>query len=387
MIEAEKQLQQTQKLEAIGTLAGGIAHDFNNILGAIMGYTQLATMDLPVDSEPGQHLQEVLAACFRAKDLVQQILTFSRQTKRENQPIQMAPVINEALKLIRAALPSTIELHQHISQEIMCIRSNPTELHQVLMNLCTNAAHAMHMTGGLISVWAEPVQIDTDFVTRHPELRPGPHVRLCVRDSGHGIEPKSQERLFEPFYTTKGAGEGTGMGLALVHGIVASHNGLITVESTIGEGTTFTIYFPCTAEASQEERPLDTLIFQGQGRILFVDDELALVRLGCAILERLGYESLPYTQSGEALQAFRDAPQDFDLVITDQTMPQMTGITLSRELRRIRPDIPIILCTGLGHDINEDSARSLGINALLMKPLTMQDVSSTVQDILARPAS
>ncbi len=379
----EKQLRQTQKLEAIGTLAGGIAHDFNNILGAIMGYTQLATIDLPTHSEPAQHLQEVLAACFRAKDLVQQILTFSRQTEHENQPIHLAPVINEALKLLRASLPSTIELRQDISQADMRITSNPTQIHQVIMNLCTNAAHAMRVDGGVMSVCAEPALIDAAFATRHPSLRPGPYVRLRIRDTGHGIAQEGLERLFEPFYTTKEAGEGTGMGLAVVHGIVAGHSGIIDVESTVGEGTTFTIYFPRTTEITEEESISEAPLLQGQGRILFVDDEQVLVRLGCAMLKRLGYETVAHTRSFDALHAFRASPQDYDLVITDQTMPQMTGITLSRELRRIRPDIPIILCTGLGHDINEDAARRLGINGFLMKPLTMQDVSTTVQYVLS----
>ncbi len=381
----EKQLRQTQKLEAIGTLAGGIAHDFNNILGAIMGYTQLAALDLPANSEPERHLQEVLAASLRAKELVQQILTFSRQTEHEYQPIELAPAIHEVLKLLRASLPSTIELRQHISRQAMFVRSNQTQMHQVLMNLCTNAAHAMRMVGGILEVCAEPVQVDAAVANQDQAWQPGPYICLSVRDTGHGISPENLEHLFEPFYTTKGIREGTGMGLAVVHSIVTGHGGFINVESKLGQGTTFTIYLPRTAEVPKSETSPDIPLYQGQGRILFVDDEQSLVRLGCAILTRLGYEAIPHTRSHEALEAFRAAPQDYDLVITDQTMPRMTGVALSRELRLIRPDIPIVLCTGLSHEVNEESARRMGIDAFLMKPLTMQEVSTTVQKVLLNP--
>jgi signal transduction histidine kinase/CheY-like chemotaxis protein len=386
-VRLEEQLRQSQKLEAIGTLAGGIAHDFNNTLFAMIGYTELAMGDIPQGSKPWQYLQEVLKAGTRAKKLVQQILAFSRKSSQERKPVQLRPLIQETLKMLRASLPTTIDIRQDISAEAGTVLADPTQLQQVLMNLCANAEHAMRETGGVLEVRADAVDIDADFASHHRDLQPGPYVRLMVRDTGHGIAPEIRERIFEPFFTTKKAGEGTGMGLAVVHGIVANHSGAITVQSTPGEGTVFTIYFPRIDETIESVTQPAEPIPHGEGCVLFVDDEDTLAQLGQIMLEHLGYHVVSKTSSIEALEAFRATPQRFDLVITDQTMPHMTGEALARELRDIRPDIPIILCTGFSHTANAERARALGIDAFCTKPFVARDLAVTVQQVLGQRAA
>jgi len=390
----EAQLRQAQKMEAIGTLAGGIAHDFNNILTAILGYTELAQDDIGKDSHAWSYLHEVRKAGLRAKTLVQQILTFSRRTEQPRMLVQLPVLIKEALALLRASLPSTIEIHQAITQDVCPVLADPTQLHQVLLNLCANAAHAMRETGGRLEVRLEAVAIDEQMTAQQPELQPGPYVCITVTDTGHGMPPEVMERIFEPFFTTKGPGEGTGMGLALVHGIITNHGGTVCVASVVGHGTTFTVYLPCSADLGQDQitqaGSLLTDVPTGAERVLLVDDEVALVQLGEAILRRLGYEVVACTSSTEALEVFRAAPQRFDLVVTDQTMPHMTGEKLAQALRRLRPDIPIILCTGFSHGMHAERAQELGIDALLMKPLAMQDLAQTIQQVIAaqhRPLS
>jgi signal transduction histidine kinase/CheY-like chemotaxis protein len=379
----EAQLRQSQKMEAIGTLAGGIAHDFNNILGIIIGYTELAVLDIPRDSSPWHNLQEVLAATTRAKNLVRQILTFSRKSDIRHIPVQLPSLVKETLKLMRASLPATIEIRQQITEDVGPILADPTQMHQVLMNLCTNAAHAMRETGGILEVRVEAVEVDDAFAATHPELHPGAHVRLTIRDTGCGMEPEVLERIFEPFFTTKDVGEGTGMGLAMVHGIVADCGGTITVHSTPGEGTSFVLYLPCIPETAGDTEHAEDPIPRGKGCILFVDDEVMLARWGQTTLERLGYDVVARTSSIEALEAFRAMPQRFDVVITDQTMPNMTGEALARALRRIRPDIPIILCTGFSHFMDAEKAKALGIDAFCMKPLVARDLAATIRQVLA----
>jgi signal transduction histidine kinase len=383
----EAQLRQAQKLEAIGTLAGGIAHDFNNILTAILGYTDLALDDVRQDSNAWSYLHEVRKAGLRAKTLVQQILTFSRRTEQPRMPVHLPLLIEEALALLRASLPSTIEIRQEITQDVGPVLADPTQLHQVLLNLSANAAHAMRETGGRLEVRLEAVEVDEQMTAQHPELQPGPYVCITVTDTGHGMTPEVMERIFEPFFTTKEPGEGTGMGLALVHGIVTSYGGTVLVASAIGQGTTFTVYLPRVADlvsraVSQEGPPLAGAP-PGAECVLFVDDEAALVTLGEAILRRLGYEVVVCTSSAEALEVFRAAPQRFDLVITDQTMPHMTGEGLAQALRHLQPDIPIILCTGFSHVMHAERARELGIDAFLMKPLAMQQLAQTIQQVMA----
>ncbi len=379
----EAQLLQAQKMEAIGTLAGGIAHDFNNILAAILGYTELALNDIRQDSAAWRYLQEVRKAGQRAKTLVQQILTFSRRTEQARTPVQLPRLVEEALALLRASLPSTIAIRHHISQDAGTVLADPTQLHQVLLNLCANAEYAMRETGGLLEIRLQPVEVDAQVMVQHPELLAGPYVRITVTDTGHGMTPDVVERIFEPFFTTKRPGEGTGMGLALVHGIVASHGGVVTVASVVGQGTTFTVYLPRTDDSVRDEAAQEGSLPTGAERVLFVDDEEVLVSLGQEILLGLGYDVVVCTSSVEALDVFRMAPQRFDLVITDQTMPHMTGEELALELRRLRSDIPIILCTGFSHIIHAERAQELGIDAFLMKPLAMQDLARVIQQVLA----
>jgi signal transduction histidine kinase len=381
----EVQLRQAQKMEALGALAGGIAHDFNNILAAMVGYTELALFDLPPDSPLRSYLLEVLTAGKRAKSLVQQILAFSRQRDLEFQPLQLRLVVREVVRLMRASLPATIELRERLDRNVGMVMASATQVHQVVLNLCTNAEQAMRATGGRLEVRLEAVEVPAAMTTAHADLKPGAYVRLSVRDTGPGIPLEVQERIFEPFFTTKGPGEGTGMGLAVVHGIVASHGGGITVESHPGQGTTFAVYFPKLDVATAEEQPEDdTAAPRGAGeRILLVDDEVPLTELGRDMLVQLGYDVVVRTSSREALEAFRSTPYRFDLVITDQTMPQMTGEALAREMRRLRPDIPIVLCTGFSHLINEEKARAAGINAFCMKPLVMHDLAHTILNVLS----
>ncbi|MEE9146672.1 MAG: PAS domain S-box protein, partial [Candidatus Tectomicrobia bacterium] len=303
----EDQLRQSQKMEAIGTLAGGIAHDLNNMLGAIVGYTELATYDMPPDHPSRANLQHVLTAGNRVKDLVQQILAFSRQSAPQRHPVQLHRIVNDALGLLRASLPTTIEIRQTLGRDTETILADATQLHQVMMNLCVNAEHAMRDTGGTLDIRVETVDVDVALATVHPALHLCPHVQLTIQDTGHGMTPEVLKRIFDPYYTTKKVGEGTGLGLSVVHGIVANHDGVITVQSRPGAGTTFAMYFPRIDPPQTADRPPseDAAIPQGHGRILFVDDEEALVYLGQAMLERLGYEVVTRSNSLEALEAFR----------------------------------------------------------------------------------
>jgi PAS domain S-box-containing protein len=381
----EEQLRQSQKMQAIGTLAVGIAHDFNNMLQAILGYTTLAQADVPQQESTWQDLQEVLIASRRAKELVQQILTFGRRSEPTRQPVQLHLVVQEVLSLLRGSLPTTIDIRQYLDPTADTVLADPLQLHQVLVNLCTNAEYAMRGMGGILEIRLDRADVDTGFAADHPPLQPGKHARLTVRDTGGGMEPTVMARIFEPFFTTKGVGEGSGMGLAVVHGIIANHGGAITVESTPGHGTTFTVYLPRVEDVAAEEPPLQAAVRHGMGgRILFVEDESTLARLSKIVLEELGYEVVICTDSRRALDVFQAEPQGFDLVITDQTMPHMTGDVLAGTLRHIRPDIPLILCTGFSHTMDAEKAKTLGIDAFLMKPVALHDWELTIQRVLAR---
>jgi CheY-like chemotaxis protein len=325
----------------------------------------------------------VLIAGERATRLVQQILTFSRQSEHKRQPVQLSLIVQETLALLRASLPSTIELRQSLAADSSTVLADPTQLQQVIMNLCTNAEHAMRPQGGLLEVCLDSVNIDATMAVAMPELTPGPHVRLTVRDSGHGMTPEVLERIFDPFFTTKSPGEGTGMGLAVVHGIVTSYAGAITVASTPGQGTTVVIYLPRFDSVVEETAQATEPLSPGHGSILFIDDEEALVHLAQEMLELLGYTAEAYTSSRAALAAFQAAPQRFDLVITDQTIPHITGEALARALRHIRPDIPIILCTGFSHIMTAENAAALGVDTFLMKPLVLYDLGLAIQHVLA----
>jgi len=378
----QAQLQQAHKMEAIGTLAGGIAHDFNNILTAIIGFTELSQLDIPEGSQANANLAEVLRAGKRAKDLVNQMLTFSRRSELEQKPLQIGLIVEEALKLVRASIPTTIEIRQNINKESGLVLADPTQIHQVLMNLCTNAAYAMRDNGGVLQVSLEDTYLDADAVAEHPDLKPGPYVRLSVSDTGPGIDEAIKEKIFNPFFTTKGPGEGTGMGLAVIHGIVESHQGKITVENNPGRGATFHVLLPKYESKIQHEAEKVQAVLTGNERILFVDDEKMLVNMGQQMLSGLGYEVVGRTSSVEALEAFRAQPDKFDLVITDLIMPNMTGEQLARELTTIRDDIPVILCTGYSEMMSEKKAKSSGIDAFAMKPVLVKDMVETVRRVL-----
>ncbi len=381
--ELQAQLQQAQKMQAIGTLAGGIAHDFNNILFPIVGYTEMAMGDLSEESVTRRNLEEVLKAANRAKGLVRQILTFSRQSEQERKPLKIQPIIKEALKLLRASIPSTIEISQNIDKGCGAILADPIRIHQVMMNLCTNAYHAMREKGGVLGVTLAEVDIDSGDLGSNVDLKPGPYLRLTVSDTGHGIEHAEMERIFEPYFTTKGPGEGAGMGLAVVHGITRSHGGYITVYSEPGEGATFHVYLPridssaiAPVTVSTEPTP------NGKERILLTDDEEQIAHMVQQMLERLGYHVTARTSSVEALEAFRMQPEKFDLVITDQTMPNMTGAELAQKLMGIRPDIPIILCTGFSEVIPEEKARAMGFREYVMKPIVKSEMARIIRRVL-----
>jgi PAS domain S-box-containing protein len=379
----EGQLRQAQKMEAVGTLAGGIAHDFNNILGAIIGYSELAMLDI-LENHPAQaQLSEVLIAANRAKELVRQILTFSRQEEHERKPIQLRSVLGEALKLLRATLPSTIEIRQRIDCNASPILGDPTQIHQVMMNLGTNAWHAMSDRGGTLEVSLTMIDVDADFAQTLDGLQQGRHLRLMVSDNGCGIDPAALDRIFEPFFTTKPQGAGTGLGLAVVHGVVKRHQGAVSVYSEPENGTTFNLYFPVHDVDAQIAVSGSTHVPKGNGeRILFVDDEAPLAALGKSMLERLGYRVTAKTSSVEALTTFSAHSDQFDLVITDQTMPSLSGADLAKLILEIRPNLPVILATGYSTTINPEKAKAIGIRELLLKPNTTQSMSEAIRRAL-----
>jgi PAS domain S-box-containing protein len=379
--ELELQLQQAQKMEAIGTLAGGIAHDFNNILSAIIGYTELSLNDIEKESILCQNLQEVLRASGRAKDLVKQILTFSRQTAQELKPVQVKLICKEAIKFLRASLPTTIEIHQEIESDSL-VMADPTQIHQVLMNLCTNAGHAMGEKGGVLEVKIADVQLEADFMAQHTELKAGPYLELSVSDTGYGIPAHLLDRIFDPFFTTKEKSEGTGMGLSVVHGIVGSYGGRIIASSEPGKGSTFKMYLPTVERGEVPQPKAEESIAGGTERILFVDDEPALVKIGKQMLESLGYKVTGRTSSVEALELFKAKADSFDLVITDMTMPNMTGDELARELIHIKPEIPVVLCTGYSARINQQQAAAMGIRAFVSKPVPRMDIAKIIRNII-----
>lgn len=379
----EAQLRQAQKMEAIGTLAGGIAHDFNNVLGAIMGYTELTLEDLPEGGFEAENLERVLEAGHRAKNLVQQILSFSRQTEQELVPVRMAGIAEETMKLLRPSIPTTIEMTCDLGGAHENILADPIQIHQVIMNLCTNAAQAMEEKGGVLDIKLSPVDIDEEASRGYAELRAGRYLRLMVSDTGPGMNNETLQRIFEPFFTTKEANKGTGMGLAVVHGIVKHHGGEITVYSEVGRGSTFNVYLPVHEgeEASnQEAHPAPPIT--GTERVLLVDDEEALVALGKEMLRRLGYHVTAFTSSVEALDYFRSHPDDFDVVVSDYTMPKITGVVLGLELLRLRPKLPIIIVTGFTQQLTPERAFLLGIKRVVMKPLTGSGVARVIREVL-----
>ena len=375
-------LIQAQKMEAIGTLAGGIAHDFNNILGAIIGYAEMALYDTQKGSMEHYNIEQVLKAGHRAKDLVKQILAFSRKSEQDKKIIFLTPIIKEVLKLLRASLPTTIEIKLNIEPHLDAIFADPTQIHQVMMNLCTNSAHAMGDKGGILEVSLQNVNLNIKAASQYPELNPGAYVKLSISDTGGGMDSATMQRIFDPYFTTKEQDKGTGMGLAVVHGIVKGHGGGIHADSTVNEGTHFDILFPVIEKPIISETEELKALPTGNETILCIDDEQPLIELAKNMLKRLGYRVEARTLPVEAIEVFKTAPDKFDLVISDMTMPAMTGVGLAKKLMQIRPKIPVIICTGYSEQIDETRAKELGIKGFLMKPFTIRELSKTVREVL-----
>ena len=376
--QLENQLRQAQKMEAIGTLAGGIAHDFNNILSAVGGYTELALLKLPEDSDIHDNLSNVKKAADRATDLVRQILAFSRQAEHEKVPLQISSVVKEALQLLRASLPAMIDINKTIDNAPLFIMADPTQIHQIVMNLCTNAMHAMQDDGGTLNVSLNPITLSDGDTLLERHLRPGDYLRLTVADTGCGMDGQTLERIFDPYFTTKEKGKGTGLGLAVVHGIVESHGGMIKVSSIPGQGTTFDIYFPVADPQAHHQPQTSQANPGGTERVLFVDDEPMLVDLGKAMLAKLGYSVTGVNDPQKAYDIFKQNPENYDIVITDLTMPGLTGNRLAEKLSAIRPDMPILMCSGYVKDIGQHAF----LSGYIHKPITLRDLARSVREAL-----
>ncbi len=387
-IKREEQLRQSQKMDSIGTLAGGIAHDFNNLLSAIIGFTELSIDE--VEDRPSTHesLKYVLEAADRAKDLVGQIRTFSRSKTLNRVQIKTTPIVKEVCKFIRSSLPTTIEIRQQLTAKNDWIMSDPTQFQQILMNLCTNAGHAMMETGGVLEILLEETVLNEDIPLSYPDLKPGAFLKLSVKDTGYGISKENLERIFEPYFTTKELGEGTGLGLAVVHGIVKDYGGDINVYSEIGKGTVFHVLLPLIEGAEESYKsdsygPLPT----GREAIMLVDDEELLVKVGTKMLERLGYRVTGFTSPEKALDMFKSSKDSYDLIITDKTMPKMTGLDLAEGIKKVRPDIPILLCTGFQDKNIDDKVKKAGITEYIMKPLNKREMAVAVRKVLGKKTS
>jgi len=378
----EERLAQSQKMEAVGTLAGGIAHDFNNILTAILGYGELAQEEAPPGSNLSMYLREIIQSGTRAKDLVNQILAFSRRAELSAMPLRPAHIIKEALRMLRPSLPVTIEIRKNVEDTGDCVYANPAQLNQIVINLATNAFHAMEEHGGTLGIILRKVDLAATDLAGEANVRPGPYFLLSVSDSGHGIPPEIRNKIFDPYFTTKRQGKGTGMGLSIVHSAVRDCNGYISCQSEMGQGTTFNVYFPVIKRQAAEAATEDAPIPHGSERILCVDDEKMIVDMLQVLLHNLGYEVRTTTDSGQALEIIRESPDAFDLVITDQTMPKLTGEELSAQLFTIRPDLPIILCTGFSSQITEEKVKKIGVRELVHKPLAKKELALLIRKVL-----
>lgn len=374
-------LQQMQKAEAISSLTGGIAHDFNNILTVIIGYTEITIGKTSQGTQIQKNLEEVLKAGYRARDLVKQLLTFSRQNVQDKKALQVSLIVKEATKMLRASLPANIEIRQDTKNGSAKVMIDPTQVHQVLLNLCTNAANSMREKGGMLEVSLSDIEVDSHFTARHPDLKSGPYVKLTVSDTGHGMPHSIIEKIFDPNFSTK-KGNGAGLGLAVVRGIVKGHGGAISVNSELNKGTAFNVFLPRVVEEVLPKTGHPASLPRGNERILFIDDEQVLADLGKQMLDPLGYTVTIKTDSIEALQTFRVKPQNFDLVVTDMTMPRMTGFELAEKLLQIRTDIPIILCTGFSEMVTHKKARTIGIREFVMKPIDISEMAEIVRRTL-----
>lgn len=367
-----------QHLQAIGTLAGGIAHDFNNILFGIQGYAELALADAPEGSTQAENLTELLHGCRRAKELIHQILAFSRQDSTEKAPVHLTPLVKETVKLLRASIPSSITIQTQFAPELPRVEAKLTRIHQIIMNLCTNAVQAIGKAHGTIRITLDLKRLAPGQEPPDSRLHHGNYVRLVVQDTGRGIPEELIDRIFEPFFTTQSQGKGSGMGLSVVHGIVQTHQGQIFVQSLPGQGARFEVLLPAITEAKGSLAIVQSIPVKGSGRIMVVDDEKALGLMMERMLTKLGYEITVHRNPSQALAMFQDQPLDFDLVITDLTMPQMTGDVLAEKLLQIRPDLPVLLCTGHGDQIKEGQCRELGIRELVHKPVTRLELATVI---------
>ncbi len=383
----EEQLRQAQKMEAIGTLAGGVAHDFNNILSAIFGYTDLARLEAKDQQKLQDYLTGIHKAAQRARELVAQILAFSRKTKSEKIPLKLSLIVKETLKLLRSTLPTTIDIRQEIDSE-GAIVADPTEIHQVIMNLCTNAFHAMEISGGVLTIHLRERFLASSDILPGTRIPPGPYLQLTVEDTGSGMSEATRQKIFEPYFTTKAPGTGTGLGLAVAHGIVTSHNGHITLTSDPGKGTIFHVWFPIAAEqpaAMAEQESILPTTMGGQEEIMLVDDEEDILRYFSEILGRFGYRVTTFSRSLEALDYFRTHPETIDLIITDQTMPDMTGDRFGREVMRLRADIPVIACSGFSRSLTRGEFLQAGFRDYLQKPFDIEFLLQRIREILDAP--
>jgi signal transduction histidine kinase len=380
----EKQLLHSQKMETIGTLAGGIAHDFNNMLGIIIGSAELALELTQTNDQVGKYLNKILTASGRAEEMVNRLLSFSRLADSEKKPVNFLSVIDESLKLLRSSLPTNVEIRRDLQDTECSIMANSTQMNQVIINLCNNAAHAMDKSGGILELKLDNVILDEDQIG-YGNLPPGKYVKLTVADNGHGIDSQIIDRIFDPYFTTKEPGKGTGMGLAMVHGIVKNHGGNIRVTSEVGKGTEFDILFPVIeADVADVSAPSKAVSPKGKERILFVDDEELIADTMKLVMEQLGYRVTAFTRSQSALQEFYAKPYDYDLIITDMIMPEMTGDILSKKIRAVRIDLPIIMSTGYNEKIDAEKAKELGIREIMVKPVRMNVLAKTIREVLDR---
>ena len=378
----EEQLRQAEKMEAVGTLAGGIAHDFNNMLSVIRLNAEQARDD--IDGRPRTNIEEIVSACKRAADLVRQILAFSRKSEPRKNALSLTPLVKETYKLLRSTLPATIKMQLEMKAASDTIIGDPSQIQQVLMNLATNAYHAMRDKGGRLLISLSDLTFGSDDTMPHAEMQPGRYVKLTVKDSGTGITDDVKNRMFEPFFTTKKPGEGTGMGLAVVYGIVKAHEGAITVDTKVGKGSTFSIFFPAIEDVAEERPQKRGVIPRGKERILVVDDEPSVVKATSETLERLGYRVMTAASGAEAWKIFERVPHPFDLVITDEVMPGMSGIRLAQKILEVRPDLPIILFTGYSENVSSEEAKAAGIREFLIKPFPKHELAETVRKVLDR---
>ncbi len=380
----EKILKQAQKMEAISTLSTGIAHDFNNILSIITGYSEMASLEEDAqDSMIGTCLENINSAAFRARELVQNLLTFCRQTEQEKTHIKISPILQYVLNTLKSVIPSNIYVEKEIEQEAGLVLADPTQIHQLIFNLCQNASQAMLDSGGVLSVRLDEIFLNPDHASEYPNLASGNYISIFIQDTGYGMNNEVMERIFDPYFTTKEPGEGTGLGMAVAHGIAVSHGGTIEVKSTPGTGSSFQVLLPC--RQTKKDRPDikgNKVLPEGHGTVMFVDDEESLVEFGTIVLDRVGYKVEGFISSSDALEAFKKAPDYFDLVITDHIMPTMQGMVLAKRLIEIRNDIPILLCTGTKSDEMVEQAKSLGIHEVIQKPIPMKTLIKTIKNIL-----